>query len=79
MDSGQIKCLAFRYFNERKVLNGCDERDSMTPVPWKKGSEKRYSPNSFFSPPPLLPKLTRRKAQGRPGSQKRPPFGKKVL
>lgn len=33
MDSGQIKCLAFRYFNERKVLNGCDERNSMTPVP----------------------------------------------
>jgi len=33
-DSGQIKCLAFRSFNEKKVLNECDERDSLTPVPF---------------------------------------------
>jgi hypothetical protein len=28
-NSGQIKCLAFRSFNEKKVLNECDEREEI--------------------------------------------------
>lgn len=81
-DSGQIKCLAFRSFNEKiNVLNECDERNSLTPVLFK-GSEstarrKRYNPN--FSVFPKNPNPTKAQGKPRPSRLKRAPSKKKVL